>query len=150
MKNIVALVDFSDLTNRVVEQGSQVAKAFQGKLILLHVVPEQPGVVELGLASPTVMQPPSPEKIDAHLTRLLALRDTLTSSGVDVVVQQLEGVGVTKVLEQCRTLAADLILLGSHHHSALYQLFVGSFTSDVIKHATCPVMVVPAPLDGKA
>lgn len=143
MKTIVALVDFSDLTTSIVEQGSKLAKAMEGKLILLHVVPEQAAVVELGLASPTVMQPPSGEKVENHLQRLLALRDTLTTSGVNVAVQQLEGVRVAKVLEQCRALEADLIVLGTHHHSALYQLFVGSFTSDVLRHAPCPVMVVP-------
>jgi nucleotide-binding universal stress UspA family protein len=150
MKNIVALVDFSDLTIRIAEQASQLAKAFQGKLVLLHVVPEQPAVVELGLASPTVMQPPSEKKVEAHLNRLLTLRDSLIASGVNVVVQQLEGVGVGKVLEQCRTLETDLIILGTHHHSALYHLFVGSFTSDVLKSATCPVMVVPSPAHGQA
>lgn len=143
MKNIVALVDFSELTTQVVEQSSRLAQAFEGKLILLHVVPEQAAVVELGLASPTVMQPPSGEKVEEHLQRLLALRDKLTASGASIAVQQIEGGGVKKVLEQCRTLGADLIVLGTHHHSALYHLFVGSFTSDVLKEATCPVMVVP-------
>jgi len=33
--------------------------------------------------------------------------------------------------------------MGSHHHSALYHLIVGTFTSNVLKRATCPVMVVP-------
>jgi nucleotide-binding universal stress UspA family protein len=96
------------------------------------------------------MQPPSGEKIAAHLNKLLALRDSLTASGVNVAVQQLEGVGVGKVLEQCRTLEADLIVLGTHHHSALYHLFVGSFTSDVLKLAKCPVMVVPASSEAHA
>lgn len=144
MKTVVALIDYSDLTNRIVDQAVQVTKAFQGKLILLHVVPEEPAVVELGLASPTVMQPASERKIENDYNRLLELRDSLANSGVNVLVQQLEQGGAQKVLDQCRELETDLIVIGTHHHSALYNLLVGTFTSDVLKHATCPVMVVPA------
>jgi nucleotide-binding universal stress UspA family protein len=145
MKTIVALVDFSDVTTRVIEQATQLAKAFQSKVTLLHVVPEQPAVVELGLASPTVFQPPSERKIEADYNRLLDLRDSLADSGVNITVHQLERAGVGRVLEQCKGLAAELIVMGSHHHSALYHLLAGTFTSTVLKHATCPVMVVPAP-----
>jgi nucleotide-binding universal stress UspA family protein len=144
MKNIVALVDFSDVTPQVVAKAAEAAKAFRGKLILLHVVPEQPAVVELGLASPTVMQPPSEKKIESDYNQLLDLRDSLANSGADVTVQQLERAGIGKVLEQCRGLETDLIVMGSHHHSALYHLFVGTFTSNVLQRATCPVLVVPA------
>jgi nucleotide-binding universal stress UspA family protein len=143
MKTIVALVDFSDLTTRIVEQACQLATVFEGKVILLHVVPEQAAVVELGLASPTVLQPASEQKVEADFNRLLDLRDSLAGSGVNVTVQQLEEGGVSKLLEQCRVLATDLIVMGSHHHSALYHLIVGTFTSNVLKQATCPVMVVP-------
>ena len=143
MKTIVALIDYSDLTTRIVDQAVQLAKAFQCRLILLHVVPEEPAVVELGLASPTVMQPASERKIEKDYNRLLDLRDSLANSGVNVLVQQLEQGGVQKVLEQCRGLETDLIVMGSHHHSALYHLLVGTFTNDVLKRATCPVMVVP-------
>ncbi len=144
MKTIVALVDFSDLTTRIVEQASKMATAFHGKLILLHVVPEQPAVVELGVASPTVLQPASEKKVEADFNRLLDLRDTLANSGVNVGVQQLEEGGAHKLLEQCRVLETDLIVMGAHHHSALYHLFIGTFTNNVLKHSVCPVMVVPA------
>jgi nucleotide-binding universal stress UspA family protein len=143
MKTIVALIDYSDLTNRIVDQAVLVTKAFQGRLILLHVVPEEPAVVELGLASPTVMQPPSERKVEKDYNQLLELRDSLANSGVNVLVQQLEEGGVQKVLDQCRALETDLIVMGSHHHSALYNLLVGTFTNDVLRRATCPVMVVP-------
>src|SRR4051812_38145879 len=115
MKTIVALIDYSDLTNRIVDQAVQLSKAFQSKLILLHVVPEEPAVVELGLASPTVLKPASEQKVEKDYHKLLELRDSLASSGANVLVQQLEQGGVRKVLEQCRALETDLIVMGSHH-----------------------------------
>ncbi len=145
MQTIVALVDFSDSTTPVIEQATKLAGAFQGRLILLHAVPAQASVVEIGLASPTVMLDPSESKIEADYNTLLDLRDSLAKSGVQVLVQQLEHSNVARLLEQSQNLQADVIVMGSHHHGALYELVVGTFTGDVLKRAKCPVLVVPVP-----
>jgi nucleotide-binding universal stress UspA family protein len=150
MKTIVALVDFSDVTPPVLEHATKLARAFQSRLVLLHAVPDQPAVVELGLASPTVMVEPSEKKIEADYNGLLDLRDSLAESGVEVLVQQLEHSSVAKLLDQCLGLGADIIVMGSHHHGAFYQLLVGTLTNDVLKRATCPVLVVPAPSEKSA
>jgi nucleotide-binding universal stress UspA family protein len=144
MKTIVALVDFSDMTPRLLDHAAVLTKALAARLILLHVVPEEPAVVELGIASPTILREPSERKIAADYDALIALRDSLTGSSIAVSAEQLEHASVEKVLDHCRKLEAEMIVVGAHQHSALYQLFVGSFTSDVLKKATCPVLVVPA------
>ena len=144
MKTIVALVDFSDVTDQVVEQARQMAEAFQAQIILLHAVPPEPVVLELGLASPTVLQAPGEKRIEADYDRLLDLRDSMVAAGVKVTAHQLEEVSAAKILDESRKLNADLLIVGSHHHSALYHLFVGTFTGDVLSRAHCPVLVVPA------
>ena len=143
MKTIIALVDFSDVTPRVIEQSTLMARTFGARLILVHVVPAEPAVVELGLASPTLLQPPSERRIEADYNQLLNLRDSLAKSGVPVSVQQFEQADIGKVLGLCHDLEADLIVVGTHHHSALYQFFIGTYTADVLKRAKCPVLVVP-------
>jgi nucleotide-binding universal stress UspA family protein len=145
MKTIIALVDFSDVTPQVLEQASLMARTFGARLILVHVVPAEPEVIELGLASPTLLQPPSERRIEQDYNQLLALRDSLTDSGVAVSAQQLEQADIGKLLSFCHNLEADLIVVGTHHHSAIYQFFVGTYTADVLKRAKCPVLVVPPP-----
>jgi nucleotide-binding universal stress UspA family protein len=144
MKTIIALVDFSDVTQQVVEQAALHARTYGARLILVHVVPAEPSVVEFGIASPTLLQPPSQRRIEKDYNQLLNLRDTLANSGVQVSAQQLEQADITKVLDLCHNLEADLIVIGTHHHSVLYQFFLGSYTADVLKRAKCPVLVVPA------
>lgn len=39
---------------------------------------------------------------------------------------------------------ADLIVMGSHHHSAIAALFLGNIAQTVMKHSRCPVEIVPA------
>ncbi|HEY3899094.1 MAG TPA: universal stress protein [Chthoniobacter sp.] len=143
MKTIIALVDFSDVTPQVVEQAALHARTYGATLILLHVVPSEPAVVEFGIASPTLLQPPSEGRIENDYNQLLNLRDSLANSGVQVSAQQLEQSDVIKLLDLCHSLEADLIVVGTHHHSTLYQFFLGTYTADVLKRAKCPVLVVP-------
>jgi nucleotide-binding universal stress UspA family protein len=143
MKTIVALVDFSDVTPKVLEQAALHARTYGARLILLHVVPSEPAVVEFGIASPTLLQPPSERRIEKDYNELLNLRDSLAGSGVQVTAQQLEQADVIKLLDLCHGLEADLIVVGTHHHSTLYQFFLGSYMADVLKLAKCPVLVVP-------
>lgn len=144
MKTIVALVDFSDVTASVIDQSQQMAKAFGAQVVILHAVAKEAVVLDFGVASPTVLQAPSAKKIEADYQKLIELRDGLAHSGATVSVCQLEDAGVEELLGQCQSLAADLIIVGAHHHGALYNWFVGSNTRDVLQQAGCPVLVVPA------
>jgi nucleotide-binding universal stress UspA family protein len=144
MKTIVALIDFSDVTAKVLAQAEKSALESGARVILIHVVPKEPVVVDLGLVSPTILKTPSPEKIAADHQQLLAHRDSLAKAGIHVVAEQLLDGGVDKILKDSLRWDAELIIIGSHHHSPLYNLFIGSLTKDITKRAHCPVLVVPA------
>jgi nucleotide-binding universal stress UspA family protein len=144
MKTIVALVDFSDVAAKVLEQAAEQAKAFDARVILLHVVPKEPVVMGFGLASPMVLEAPTELCIETDRKRLEVLRDSLIASGVNVLMEQLTEGTVERLLEECGMWQADLIVLGSHHHSTVYNWFIGTFTAEVLKSAECPVLVVPA------
>jgi nucleotide-binding universal stress UspA family protein len=150
MKTVIALVDFSDITPRVIEQATLHARTYGARLILVHVVPAEPAVVEFGIASPTLLQPPSERRIEKDYNQLLSLRDSLANSGVPVSAQQLEQADIRKVVALCQNLEADLIVVGTHHHSALYQFFIGTYTADILEKAHCPVLVVPAAAEKKS
>ncbi len=144
MKTIVALVDLSDLTFKVLKQAHMLAKAFDSQVIILHVEPKECVVVDVGIVSPTMLHAPSPEVVQRHYAQLLEMRDSLVKFGVRATVHQLVDVSVDTVLAETKKFQADLIILGSHHHSTIYNLLIGSVTDDVLKRAHCPVLVVPS------
>jgi nucleotide-binding universal stress UspA family protein len=45
----------------------------------------------------------------------------------------------------CAAADADLLVLGSHGHGHLHRAVLGSVSETCIRHATCPVVVVPLP-----
>lgn len=144
MKTILALVDFSDITAKVLAQTQTLANAFSARVILMHVIRKDPVILDAGLASAAIMRPPREEVIQAGEAKLQELRDSVAAAGIAVTTQQLPDATMANILEESRRLEADIIVVGSHHHSALYDLFIGSFTHDLLKLARCPVLVVPA------
>jgi nucleotide-binding universal stress UspA family protein len=130
MKNIVALVDFSDVTFKVLKHAHTLANAF--------------GSQDFGVA-PTVMREPSPETVQVDAARLHELEESLTRHGVQATARQVHGTTLDLLLEECEKSNPDLIIVGSHRHGAFYNLVVGSVTSGVLKSAKCPVLVVPSP-----
>jgi nucleotide-binding universal stress UspA family protein len=144
MKTIVALVDFTYVTTEIVRLAETLAKAMRSRVVLLHVVPPEPVVATLGGEAPAIPQPPSPEEVELEKAKLQELLNTLTRAGVNASALQFEGSVVETVIEETEKLDADLIIMGSHHHNAFYNLFIGSVTADLLKRLPFPVLVVPA------
>lgn len=138
MKTILALIDFSDVTPEVLKQAEAHAKAFRGEVILLHVVPPEPLVVDF--APPAV----PPDLFKSRQQELFDMRDTLIAHGVLTKAQLFGGLLLETVLDQIIPLDPDIIIMGSHGHGALYHLIVGSLTEGIIRHASRPVLVIPS------
>ena len=67
----------------------------------------------------------------------------LTQLGVSTTAMQFKGPVAETVVRATSRLNADLVIMGSHHHSTLCNLFVGSTTSDVLKKAKVRLFIVP-------
>ncbi len=144
MKTILTPIDFSPLSTSIVKAAAELAKSLKGRLVLLHVV--QPPVItsEYGAVMSNVREIVAiSEKTAAR--QLARVESRLKAGGVKASTLLLTGGSVSHILEQAKKLRADYIVLGSHGHSALFELIAGSTTTGIIKKATCPVVVVPPP-----
>ena len=142
MKTILTPVDFSTATTAVIAASVELASALDAEIVLLHVV--QPPMVtsDYGLALENVQEiiAVSEKAADRQLGHLTA---ELTGQGIKARSLHVNGTAVPAILEQAKAAAASYIVLGSHGHTAFYELLVGSTTHGVLKKAPCPVIVVP-------
>ena len=144
MKTIVALVDLTDASSKVLNHARTLASAFGSEVILLHVVPHEPvTAVSYGNEMPPIPIEPSPDLIQADKVKLDGLLSSLLRVGVRAKALQFQGPVAETVLEETARLHADLVIMGSHHHGMLYNLFVGSVAADVLRHIEFPVLVIP-------
>ena len=67
----------------------------------------------------------------------------LSAADIDHEVRILSGAPGTMLTNLAKTKEFDLIIMGSHGHSDIAGLFLGSVTHKVLNTIYCPVLVVP-------
>ncbi len=143
MKTILAPIDFSAVSDAVVAQAAALARAHQGRVVLLSVI--QPPVVlaeYAPLIEDAVEVTAAGERNAAR--QLEKIEAKLAADFVTVKSVQVVGSPISQIVEQAETLGADYIVMGSHGHTAIYDLLVGSTTHGVLLRAKCPVVIIPA------
>jgi nucleotide-binding universal stress UspA family protein len=74
--------------------------------------------------------------------RLYELSQRLEREGLIVETVAREGDPAHVITEEAEKRGADLIAMGTHGHSRLRHLLIGSTAERVIQHAPCPVMTI--------
>jgi len=142
---ILACIDFSPLSERVVAEASVLARAASAPLVLLAIDRTEPALASGGVAPPGGHRVP-PEDTAAHRAELDRIAAAARASGLDVQVEhRLTHAEIPDaILHAATELIATHLVVGSHGHGKLHELVVGSVTQAVIRRARIPVVVVPA------
>ncbi len=142
MKTILAPVDFSPVSAGVVKEAAALARAFDGRVVLLTVV--QPPVVLNEYAALMDISDLTAAGEKNAARQLETIEQKLKGDFVSVESVQVTGSPAALIVEQAQECEADYIVMGSHGHRAFYDLLVGSTTHGVLNRAKCPVLIVPA------
>lgn len=143
MRQILVPVDFSAVTAAIVDHAAQFAARFDAEIALLHVAAPDPDFVGYETGPETVREHVAADLREEH-RNLQTLADSLRERGLRAHAVSVQGSTVETILERAARIHADLIILGSHGHGALYRALVGSVSEGVLREAPCPVLVVPA------
>jgi nucleotide-binding universal stress UspA family protein len=148
MKTLLVPLDFSNTTDQVLAQASELARSLDARIVLIHIVEPVATYVPVGASMDVIAAaPPQPAEVQdlsADEARLRSLAQPLAATGLTVECLAVVGLAVDDILDQAAKCEASFIVLGSHGHGALYHLFSGSVVNGVLKRATCPVIVIPA------
>lgn len=145
MKNILVPVDFSDVTDKLVETACQMAQMYKAKVWLLHCVDQSPTIAsmsEVPIIWP-VSESDLPEHYRSQFNALSEMIASLKGRGVDAEMSLKSGSATDEILSTVVRNNIDLIVIGSHGHGALYNLVVGSVTQSVLHETNTPTLVVP-------
>jgi len=143
MKNILVPVDFSDVTDAVLRLALEVGKPFQAKIHLLHVAAPDPDFVGYEPGPPSVRVQLAEKFRDEH-RKIQALKEASGLPEDGIHAHLIQGPFIQKILEEADRLQADLLVIGSHGHGALYNLLMGSVAEGILRDSRCPVLVVPS------
>ena len=147
-KPILVAVDFSQVTEAVVNAAAELALQLDLPVTLIHVEPGEPEFVGYEPDPPSVRDSVA-RTIRSHHRELESLASELRGRGVTVTPLLIPGAAVERILEKAAEQEVGMIVIGSHGHGALYDLIVGSVGHAVLKDARCPVLVVPSPREAE-
>jgi nucleotide-binding universal stress UspA family protein len=143
---VVVGVDFADRTEAIVAEGLALARAAGSELLLVHAAAGEPDFVGYDtddLESHT-RDARAAELSDEH-RRLRELAEHSAAASPGTPVRPLIAVGATAaaLLRVADESGASHLVVGTHGHGGLHHLLVGSVTEQLLRHAPCPVVVVP-------
>jgi nucleotide-binding universal stress UspA family protein len=160
MKRILAPIDFSDITPRVIGVAQQLATALNAEIHLIHVrelsAAAAPGALGYGLAGTPELAPMSGVPVpvfdpmaqtmpldESQKSKLAQWQTEIAQGGLKVTLHEPTGMVAEEILLQADNLNVDLIVMGTHGHGAMYNLLVGGVTKGVLKRSARPVLLVP-------
>ena len=142
MKNILVLIDFTDITDNVLNHGRLWSKSFGAKCWLMHVAAPDPEFVgyEIG---PKYIRDDRSKVLQQEHRDLTAMKKTMESDGVDCEALLVQGYVNETILDEIKRLNIDVIIMGNKRHGKLYEVVVGSVGREILRNAEVPVVVVP-------
>jgi nucleotide-binding universal stress UspA family protein len=139
---ILVPVDFSEHSERALEEAIGLAKRFQAELHLLHCYQVYPaGAVGFPY---DVALPESYERAvrESATARLSSWREKASAQGIRVEQHLSVDFPSHGIVELAEKLPADLIVIGTRGLSGVKHVLLGSVAERTIRHAPCPVLTI--------
>jgi nucleotide-binding universal stress UspA family protein len=143
LKTILVPSDFSECSEAALRYGLELARRFDARLHLLHVVQDpltQPWAAE-GFSAPLFDMVEKWQKdAQARLVASIPLADIGR-----VTVTSTVAWPYAEILRYANQHGVDLIVMGTHGRSGVSHVLLGSIAEKVVRHAPCPVLTIRHP-----
>jgi len=151
MKKICIALDYNPSAEKVAETGYAYAKALGSETILAHVITD---LVYYNIDYSPIMGYEYPintggikiaEEI-VHVAENFLSTAAKHLGGKDIKTEVLKGnpdKTAETLLKFCETNLIDLLVIGTHSHSALENVLMGNTAVKVVRHTKIPLLVVP-------
>lgn len=142
MEHILLALEMGPSDSIVFNTALALARATGARLSMLHVAAPEPDFVGFEVG-PAYVRDHLADTLRSDHRHIQALAEQAEQAGVEAIGRLVQGPTVETLLQEAAELPADLIVLGSHGHGALYKAFLGSVSDGILRARRFPVLVVP-------
>lgn len=142
LKRVLVPIDFSETSEVAVRYGIALARVFNAKLYLLHVIHEGFGAEMAVSTLPLGLLDHMQNDARERLAKILTEREQKELRSESVVLQ---GAPDIQIVGFARERDVDLIVMGTHGRSGLAHILMGGVAEKVVRRAPCPVLTVRHP-----
>lgn len=145
IKKVLLPVDFSEVTDAVVDSAKFIGEKFKPKFYLLHVISplvyvSMPETMVVDVIDTEVIEEIEETKRKNAENLLNSLKEKLSEFEVETVIDI--GSPADVIVEKEETYNVDLTILGGHQKGLVERILLGSTSEAVVKHARKPVLVI--------
>jgi nucleotide-binding universal stress UspA family protein len=143
MKTILVPVDFSSCSREGLRYAIGFAKEFRAKIILVHVtylgyIYSSEGTAIYDIPA---LQEAARKKAERQMREIVR---SINFGGVKFETVLTEGSPVLDICAFAKDRGVDLIITSTHGLTGLKHVLIGSIAEQVVRHASCSVLVVPS------
>lgn len=154
-KNILLPTDGSELCQKAIESGVNLAKALNAKITGVYVMPKLSSLDILGDYDPEeIYGPKEGEKAKQSFAHIEELNKSLADKYFSVIEKMAKEAGVScenvyvtgkspadGIIKVANEKGCDLIVMSSHGRSGIRGVLLGNVTAKVLAHSKMPVLV---------
>lgn len=146
IRSILLPTDFSECANYALSFAASFAHQAGAKIICVHVIePIVPTVGYTGMTEPLPITDISEQLEGSAERELPKIAECDECAGIEVEEVIVHGDAASEIVRVAHERHVDLIVISSHGRTGLGRILFGSTAESVVRHASCPVLVVKPP-----
>lgn len=149
MKKVLIGLDYNPKSEIVAQKGYELAKKLDAEVCLIHVLAD---VSYYGVDYPSFMGYEGYNEMHVDINIISELREVAKKflesaashlNDATVSTHLADGPTSVAILEYAKEWNADLIVLGTHSHSVLEKVLMGTTASRILERTEIPVYLIP-------
>lgn len=155
IKKILYATDLSDGSSHVFRYALSLARRYQAQVNILHVVEPLStfgqSLVELHISHHasenlhTEIRAQLLEKIKQNLHSFCEAEACVAEEDLVASIDVIEGQVAATILKQATEIKADMVVMGTHQHSAVGEALLGTTAHKVLHNCALPTLLVRIP-----
>ncbi len=145
LHRILIPTDFSKFSQVALNYASAFAEKFAAELYLLHVIQD----LSVFIPDMITVAPPPVPTVEQMTKAVQEAFDRLIKDNrlerFQIHRDVREGTPFYEIVRYAKEQNIDLIIMGTHGHTGLTHMLLGSVTEKVVRKAPCPVLTVRHP-----
>ncbi|MCP3950933.1 MAG: universal stress protein [Desulfobacterales bacterium] len=137
LKSILCTTDFSDYSNQIVSYGAAIAKEFDARLLICHIID-----LQFAAIYGTVHFLPPDLQIQSVETAQEQIEELMRPQSVPWEAVVATGPPADEIARVVQDRAIDLAISATHGRTGLKRFILGSVTERLMRSLTCPLLVV--------
>lgn len=141
-QKILVAIDDSEISDNVIQQAAQLAKALNSEITVVEVMTLDPYLADaylrMGQSNELI------ERVRSYVQEnLTKAQKQFEELGQTVATQVVEGFSVhEEIIKAAQNLEVDLIIMGSHGRTGFKKFILGSVAQKVLGESHIPVLIV--------